>query len=428
MNAVIRYNIALVLEECLPPALVSLLRQAGQVAAQYGYSVFLVGGVVRDLLLGRASLDMDLAVEGNAIKLARRLARQVGGRVIAHPAFGTAKLTQGQWSLDLATARSETYSRPGALPTVQPGNMEADLARRDFTVNAMALDLKPDSYGKLLDPHCGRQDLELGLIRVLHERSFTEDATRIFRAIRYEQRLGFRIELATEAWLRRDLAMLNTVSGDRIRHELELILREAQPERMLLRAGELGVLAVLHPALKADGWLAARFEEARHIALLPEEANILYLCLLFYHLTPEEARQTIDWLNFPRSVGRTVTGCLELRERLPGLAQPDIRPSDIYGLLHKYPAEAIQANALAQGTGLVRTRLRLYLDKLRYVKTSLDGSDLQKLGVAPGPRLGRLLAALHKARLDSEVATREDEIALMRSWLQGGRGAQPRLS
>lgn len=429
MKAVIHSSdIATALEKHLHPDLASLLRQAGEMAAQQGCSIFLVGGVVRDLLLGRPSSDMDLVVAGNAIKVARRLAREIGGQVTTHPSFGTAKLRRCQWSLDLATARSETYSRPGALPTVEPGTIMADLARRDFTVNAMALDLTPEHYGQLLDPHNGRQDLEQGLIRVLHERSFMDDATRIFRAIRYEQRLGFRMEPATEAWLRRDLSMLNTVSGDRVRHELELVLQEAQPEKMLCRAHKLGVLAALNPSLKADDWLAAKFAEVRHTPSSAAQPGTLYLCLLLYCLTLEEADALIDYLNFPSSVSRVLKGCLELRERLATLAQPDPKPSDIYSLLHKYPAEAIKANALAQGPGLVQGRLRLYWERLRHIKASLNGSDLQQMGVAPGPRLGRLLAALHKARLDGEVNSRDEEIALVRAWLQGGgrSGSIPR--
>lgn len=413
-------DIVAALEKQLPSELVSLLRQAGQAAAQQECSLFLVGGVVRDLLLGRPSLDMDLVVEGDAIKVARSLAREVGGQAITHPSFGTARVRQGPWSLDLATARSETYSRPGALPTVAPGTIVADLARRDFTVNAMALDLTPGHYGQLLDPYGGQQDLEQGLIRVLHQRSFIDDATRIFRAIRYEQRLCFRMEPTTESWLRRDLSMLNTVSGDRIRHELELILHEAQPERMLLRADELAVLAALQPPLKADAWLAAKFDQVRHVASSPAQVSILYLCLLFYRLRREEADQLASRLKFTRYVGRALQASLELKEKLASLAQPDLKPSDIYGLLPKYPAEAIRACALAQSSGLAQDRLVLYLEKLRYVKTSLSGNDLQQMGVSPGPRLGRLLAALHQAKLDGKAATKEEEIALVHSWLRGG--------
>ena len=212
--------------------------------------------------------------------------------------------------------------------------------------------------------------------------------------------------------------MLETISGDRIRHELELMLREALPERMLRRADELGVLAALQPSLKADAWLQAKFQTARAVYPSTEEASAMYLCLLFHRLALDEVRQLMNRLNFKSLVGRVLQGSLELEGKSAALSLPGLKPSDIYGLLNKYPLQAIQANILAQDSGVVQSRLRLYLERLRYVKIALDGCDLQQMGISPGPRLGHLLAALHKAKLDGEVNTREDEVVLMRGWLQ----------
>ena len=219
-------------EKQLPAELVEFMQAAGLVATSQRQSLYLVGGVVRDLLLGRGNFDLDLVVEGDAISLAQRLADITQGKIRTHPRFNTAKLRWNRWSVDLATARSETYERPGALPRVKPGSLASDLFRRDFTINAMAIELVLGRYGQLIDPYRGRDDLNRGWVRVLHERSFIDDSTRIWRGLRYEQRLDFQLEPDTLKLLKRDIPMLDTISGDRIRHELELILREELPEKI----------------------------------------------------------------------------------------------------------------------------------------------------------------------------------------------------
>jgi len=246
-------NLAHKIKKQLPSELVNFTQVAGEVAQNQGQNLYLVGGVVRDLLLGRTNLDLDLVVEGNAIELAQQLIEIKLGKITTHPHFGTARLQWYKWSIDLATSRSETYTKPGALPKVKPSSIRDDLFRRDFTINTMAIYLNPARYGELIDLYGGRDDLGHKLIRVLHERSFTDDATRIWRGLRYEQRLDFQLETNTLQLLKRDIPMLDTISGDRIRYELECILQEEFPEKILRRAEELRVLAKLHPALKGNG-------------------------------------------------------------------------------------------------------------------------------------------------------------------------------
>ena len=185
---------------------------------------------------------------------------------------------------------------------MKPGSINDDLSRRDFTINAMAVELNPGHFGELLDLYGGRDDLEHKLIRVLHEKSFIDDATRIWRALRYEQRLDFQMEPATLKLLKRDIAMLDTISGDRIRHELELVLKEELPEKVLRRADELGVLAKLHPSLKGDGWLAEKFAQARELSLPDSPPVALYLSLLAYRLTADEIEQLISYLKITQII------------------------------------------------------------------------------------------------------------------------------
>jgi len=410
-------NLASKIEKQLPAELVSFMQVAGEVAQSRGQSLYLVGGVVRDLLLGRTNFDLDLVVEGNAIELARQLTEIKQGKITTHPRFGTAKLQWNKWSVDLATARSETYVKPGALPKVKPDSLSSDLFRRDFTINTMAIHLNPARYGELLDLHGGRDDLKHKLIRVLHEKSFTDDATRIWRGLRYEQRLNFQLETNTLELLKRDIPMLDTISGDRIRYEMECILQEERPEKVFRRAEELNVLQGLDPGLKGNGWLAEKFKQARQLSSPNLPPFGLYLALLAYRLTEEESEHLISHLRLSKSVAQTLQDTMAIKTNLQALANPALNPSSIYRLLHGYSPSAIMANSLAGDSNVARQHIQLFLNKLRYVKPALNGDDLIRMGIAPGPRIKEILQLLHEARLDGKVTSKKDEEELVREWI-----------
>ncbi len=397
-------NLSAEIKKQLPAELVELVQTAGEVAAGMGTGLYLVGGAVRDLLLGRTNLDLDLVVEGNAIDLAQKLLRVKPGRITTHPRFNTAKVQHGRWNIDLATARSETYAKPGALPTVKPGSLSDDLFRRDFTVNAMAVNLNPVSYGELIDPCGGRDDLKSRLVRVLHDGSFIDDATRIWRGLRYEQRLDFRLEPDTLKLLKRDAPMLATISGDRLRHELELALKEDYPEKVLLRAQELGVLRWLHPSLEGDGWLRRKFEQAR---VLTSPSVGLYLALLAWRLSARDCDEFTARLRFTKTLARTLRDTAVIKAGLEPLADAGLAPSRIYKLLHGYAPTAINASLAASDSPIAQRNIKLYLDKLRYVKLALTGDDLKKMGIAAGPRIKEILDLLLEARLDGRVKDRQ---------------------
>ena len=401
-------KLALQIERYLPQQVLELVRDISEEANQLGQKVYLVGGVVRDLLLGYPNLDLDLVIEGDAVKLAQQVAaiRQI--KLVIYSRFGTAKLNYGNFTLDMATARDETYAKPGALPTVTPGTISSDLFRRDFSINAMAISLMPNNYGELVDPYQGRSDLGHHLIRILHSKSFSDDATRILRAIRYEQRLGFELELQTAYLLKQYVPMLDTISGDRIRHELELIFKEKHPERVIKRLGELGVLQRINSSLRGNSWIAEKFDKVRPLSK-PSQLSSLYLCLLIYSLRERENEQLIRRLNMPTKLARTLRDMLHLKSQLCLLDKSSIKHSEIYYLLHEYDPLAIQANMLASESSTVRSNLELFLTKLRFVKVSLNGEKLKKLGIPAGPELGKILQVLHKAKLDGEVKTRAEE-------------------
>ncbi len=410
-------NLSSQIEKQLPAELVTFIQRAGEITASQRQGLYLVGGVVRDLLLGQTNLDLDLVVEGNAIELAQHLAKINHGKITTHPRFNTAKLQWDKWSVDLATARSETYAKPGALPTVTPGSINNDLFRRDFTINAMAIELNPSRYGELIDLYGSRDDLEHKLIRVLHGKSFTDDATRIWRGLRYEQRLDFRLEPTTLKLLKRDIPMLDTISGDRIRYELECILKEERPEKVLRRAEELGVLPKLSPTLTGNGWLAEKFEQARQISSPNPPPPGLYLALLAYPLTNEETEPMISFLRLPKPLAQTLRDAIGLKVKLPSLADPELTPSSIYRLLHGYSLQAVTANSLACDSPVARQHIRLFLDKLRYVKSALAGNDLKKMGIAPGPQMKEILQRLQEARLDGKVTSKQGERELVEGWV-----------
>jgi tRNA nucleotidyltransferase (CCA-adding enzyme) len=413
-------NLARQIEQYLPQPLLKLVQDISRQAARQGQRVYLVGGVVRDLLLKDPSLrsgprfDIDLVVEGDAVKLAQQVAETSQTKLLAHHRFGTAKLRHENFTLDLATARKETYAKPGALPAVTPGTLKDDLIRRDFSINAMAISLSANDYGELIDPHQGKNDLEHRLIRILHPGSFSDDATRILRGTRYEQRLGFEFETQTARLLKRNIPMLDTISGDRIRHELELIFKEKQPELVIKRLGELGVLPRISPSLKGDGWIAEKFDKARRLKK-PTQLPSLYFCLLVYSFSEKGIEQFLTRLNISVKLSRAMRDTLRLKTSLPLLNKPSLKPSEIYYLLQEYEPLAIQTNALATESSTIHRYLQLFLTKLRYVRTALDGEELKKLGISAGPEMGKILQVLHKARLDGEVRTEADERKLAHS-------------
>ncbi|HEY5638537.1 MAG TPA: hypothetical protein VIW01_00620 [Dehalococcoidia bacterium] len=392
---------------------VSALTRLTELADQRGTAVYLVGGPVRDLLLDLPPGDLDVAVEGDAIDLAAQLARETGCRLIRHARFGTATVSGNSTHVDLATARSETYDAAGALPTVSPSTIDDDLRRRDFTINALALALSGTAAGQLLDPAGGQADLAAGLIRVLHEASFQDDATRILRAVRYEARFRFRIEEATCGLLVHDLPFLETISRARVHREIARTLIEPEPERALLRLADLGALRTLHPSLHFDGDLAAAFARLREIA--PRAVPAAYWPLLAWHVAASAAEPVIARLALTRPQADAVRALASLRANTP---RSGARPSEIASLFAAQPAAAVWALEAA-GSGAAREQAHAYMSRYRNVRPILRGDDLLALGVPPGKPVGEALARLRAAKLDGEVKTRADEERLVLDGLSG---------
>jgi tRNA nucleotidyltransferase (CCA-adding enzyme) len=406
------------LQESLPGPVWDVLQQAGRLADEVGFSLYVVGGFVRDLLLGLPNLDLDLVVEGDAIALAKELARRYGGRARSHRRFGTAKwILERKESnlprhLDFVTARTEFYERPTALPTVEISSLRQDLYRRDFTVNTLAIGLSGDRTGRLFDFFGGTRDLERRLVRVLHNLSFIDDPTRILRAVRLEQRLGFIIEPRTMQLLEDALSqgLLERMTGERIRHELLLILEEEEPERALRRLDGLGVLERISPHLIWSDWLDHCFRVVRERASGDERLS-LYLALLCYDLPAAEVELMIGRYRFRARHSLVLRQVLRLRrEVVPVFLARELSLAEIYHVLEGFSATALHALMVAEGSeDRVREAVQLYMERLRFVHTALGGDDLQRLGLPPGPLYKELLGALLDARLEERLGNREEE-------------------
>lgn len=415
-----RAEIAARLQRALDPALLALVHDIAEVAQRLNASVYIVGGIVRDLLLDQPLYDIDFVIEGDAVALAHELARRRGGRVKSHARFGTAKwmLAEsaphistpdglGLRTLDFVTARTEFYSHPTALPQVEQSSIKQDLHRRDFTINAMAVCLDPDRFGELLDFYGGERDLRDGIIRVLHSISFVDDPTRMLRAVRFEQRFGFRIDARTQNLLIGALDLLDRVSGSRIRNELELILYEAQPENALCRLAELNVLQRLHPALVCGEWLLRKYRQAR-LALAGDALAFAYLALLVYRLETEALDQFCRRLSLPGKLNGDLHAVTELREAAPQVRALG-KASQVYRALHPYADRVLQAVRLATDDGRFLKQIDWFMRDLRDVKPSIGGAALRSLGLKPGPAYRRILGALRDALLDGEIRAGEEE-------------------
>lgn len=444
----------------LDPRSRRLLERCGELAAGRGEAAYLVGGTVRDLLLGQPAADLDVVVEGEGMALAQALARDQGGHLTRHHAFQTARVDvppeepqtpespasgppatastdetpEGWVRIDVATARREEYPGPGELPQVVPGTLQDDLERRDFTVNTLAVALNPDRLGELVDPFDGVEALGAGRIEVLHRRSFTDDPTRILRALRFAGRFGYDLEERTATWLEEAIAggSLDRVSGDRIRRELRYLFEE-QPVDGPRALERHDVLAALDPGLEAREEVLEALEAARdwyRQACGPEDDELgapgwsLVLAACGRPLASQQRWGLVRRLALTRDERRplleTGAGWRDVRRGWHEGEEPD-RPSRVEARLRPLSTEALVVGLAfleADGEAGIAREVRRYLAELRHVRPLLDGADLLALGVREGPMVGEILDRLRAARLDGVVESREDEEREVREWLE----------
>jgi tRNA nucleotidyltransferase (CCA-adding enzyme) len=422
----------------LTDARVWLLRVAGKIGEGMGAPAYAVGGLVRDLLTGAGPADVDLVVEGDGVAFARRLAEEIGGTVLVHRSFGTASIEGGRapagagldgvalGRVDVASARREHYPAAGALPEVEPASLLEDLRRRDFSVNAMALALSPDRFGRLLDPLGGQADVRCRRLRALHPLSFVEDPTRVFRAARYATRLGFRPDAATVAAIRLAVERPGYValSGRRLWHEIELAAVEPRARlvfELLVRwkATRLWNLDGASPRHLPAAEQLERWAKSAGVAVDPAELGLLALTLGRPAEVVERSLDRLALAGEPRA--RLEAGVLAgpLARRLEA---ERLSPSTVGELLDAAP-EAAALAAWLRGGARARRRIQWYLAHGRAVRPRLTGRDLLALGVPGGPRVGAALGMLRRHRLDGGAGSVAEERELVKEWLISGKEA-----
>ncbi|PKN09472.1 MAG: polya polymerase [Deltaproteobacteria bacterium HGW-Deltaproteobacteria-8] len=423
-------NIRPIMRTRLPGSVIALLEQAGHLGQQMGYKVYAVGGFVRDILIARPNLDIDLVVEGDGIQFARELAALRQGRVKEHLKFKTAVVVfpDGQ-RIDVATARLEYYEYPTALPTVELSSIKMDLYRRDFTINALALQLNPGDFGKLMDFFGAQRDIKEKIIRVLHSLSFVEDPTRILRAIRFEQRFNFRIDGQTHRLIKNavQLKLFHKLSGSRLTHELQLIVDEDNVLECLNRLHELKLMAAIHPLLALDAERMRVLSEVHKVhtwyklLYLEPKANSwrLFMLGLTMGLERDQLELVCQRLRYPE---RELREFLGLRDQLgDALAKLMVWQdgqsalSEIYFTLAPLSVEAVLFLMARSRREAIRKNISLFLTRLRTQEMFIDGSDLKALGLQSGPVFAHILRKVRAALVDGEAITREKQLELAKS-------------
>jgi tRNA nucleotidyltransferase (CCA-adding enzyme) len=410
------------LDQILPSRELVVLRMVAEAAANRHLPIYLVGGFVRDMLLGCPATDFDLVIEGDAVSLARALAAKYGGRITTHASFGTARWFLPEpdgYALDFISSRSETYRHPAALPTVEPGNLVDDLRRRDFTINTLALRLDGSHWGELRDDLGALDDLRQGRLRVIHQQSFQDDPTRLFRAVRYEQRYGFQIVPETLSLIPDAYPQIELLSAQRIRHELDLILEEEKAGAILSRLDCLDLLQPVHPVLPWNDSIWERFSrglerdkqhEIKSFLTFPAQSFLRWHFWLV-EVVSRDLESIHQRLHFHAKLFNSLCSASNLYVDLSSLSGK--KPSQWVARLDDLPLTAVCAVFLAAPDGDTRQSLFQYLENWRHIRPTIDGHDLLERGLPPGPLFQCILLRLREAWLDGEVKDDQGEARLL---------------
>ena len=393
--------------------------------------IYLVGGFVRDLILGVDNLDLDIVVVGNGISFAEDLTRHLKVKLIRHRRFGTATvILKPRLKIDITSARKEFYPRPAHLPVVCEGTLKDDLFRRDFTINAMAISITGGNFGRLIDFFAGRDDLFKKKIRILHNLSFIDDPTRILRAVRFEKRYNFRIESETLANLKEavKLKMLEKVEPQRIRDDLILILKEKHPVRQIMRLKELVGFAFINPHLSVSqktyrflrfaerqiSWFEKRYPQRRQL-----DAWLIYFMGLTDSLKPNAVKELCRRFAFRKGEEKRLLSCKKINHRfIRELSQKNTRPSRIFTLFEPLSYEAILFLKTKYKNPSLHKHIEDFFEVYNGMRIYIGGDELYRLGFEPGPNYQKVFAKVLKAKLDGLVKTKEEELALIKKFIK----------
>jgi tRNA nucleotidyltransferase (CCA-adding enzyme) len=416
-------NLSSSLRSRFPQEIFELLTLSGKVADELGFAAYLVGGSVRDIVRGESNLDIDIVIEGDGIKFARALGEKIGAKVRSHKRFGTAVIMTDFLKFDVATARTEFYESPAAIPKVEMSSIKKDLYRRDFTINTLAVKLNPDRFGLLLDFFGGQRDIKEKTIRILHNLSFIEDPSRAFRAIRFSERFGFKISKHAMNLIRTAIRinLFEKLSGTRLYDELILLFNETDPVSSLKRLSELDLLKFIHPKIKITKTMEQTIESVQettawfNLQFLEEKVNKpdLVLMALFENLSKQEQREALDRLYVPPQERKKI---LEgLSEYIPVLSKlQKVSNTEIYYTLQSLSLQTILFVMAKAGSKEQKKAVASYLTDLRAVKPETTGDDLKSMGYSPGPMFKKILGSIIEEKLEGRIQTREEEIEFVR--------------
>jgi tRNA nucleotidyltransferase (CCA-adding enzyme) len=424
-------NVVKFLKERLSKRLLYILKTTGEVADEFGYGAYVVGGFVRDLFLYRSDEDVDIVIEGDGIAFAKKYAELEKARVHTYEKFGTAVIIFPDGSkIDVASARLEYYKSPAALPIVEMSSIKLDLFRRDFTINTLAIQLNPDKFGTLIDFFSARKDIKEKIMRVLHNLSFVEDPTRVFRAIRFEQRFGFTIGKLTDGLIHNAVSLnfFRGLSGRRVLTELKQILEEDNPVPAIIRLNDYDLLKFIHPSIQFDKELISVLNSVRkvvawHDLLFLDESYmkwVVYFLVLIRTCDQQRSEEICSRFELPPQYKKIFCSerfaaekcVLKLTRHLP------VTNSTLYRELSGFRTELILYMMAISKQKMVKKAISLYFTSLRKVMVSLKGKDLQQMGVEPGPIYREILQAALDAKINGELKTRKDELEFARGYVR----------
>jgi len=432
-------NVADKMDKNLPGKLMALIRLIGKMADESGVGAFLVGGFVRDLLHGAVSYDLDVMIEGDAIRFAKKLADKISGKVVTYKKFGTAVIVKKwpKWlgvppragsklKIDVASARKETYEKPAALPTVRFSSLKEDLSRRDFTINAMAVNINKKDFGLFIDFFDGKKDLKRSIIRVLHKKSFVDDPTRIFRAVRFEQRFNFKIEKHTKIFIKHAVKqkMFHHTQNQRIRDELMLILREPHPGKAVFRMKELHEFKFIHPSLSLKKDAKKTFNSLTKCLKWDRTARaedttdewLTYFMVMLEKLSKDEVCEVLKKFVFTRRTAVKLKSYNDFRvstaRKISRSAK--MRPSEIYAILKPLEREVILYTMAKVKSEKAKRRVKKYLTELERVTLKIKGHDIAAEGIKRGPRYTELLRRVLYKKIDGKITTKREEILYLK--------------
>jgi len=424
-------NILKFMKERLTSRIINILETIGEKADEIGYDAYVVGGFVRDLFLYRNNEDIDIVIEGDGIEFAKKYAKIVGARIHSHAKFGTAVIIfPDGFKIDVASARMEYYKFPAALPTVEMSSIKLDLYRRDFTINTLAIQLNHGRFGLLIDFFSAQKDLKEKIIRVLHNLSFVEDPTRVFRAIRFEQRFGFSIGKLTSGLIENSLKMgfFKRLSGRRVFAELRLILEEENPLSAISRMNEYHLLHVIHPSIILDNDMISLFNSIKkvlswHDLLFLEEPYMkwtVYFLALLRSCDKETVSEICKRFEIaPRYRGIFCKERFEADRYISSMERhPPVKNSTIYRGISVFKIELILYMMAATKNEALKRSISNYFTQLRHIETSIKGKDLKKLGLEPGPIYREILEAVLDGKLNGRIKTRSEELAFVKDYVR----------